>query len=169
MEMIGAVLLMTAGVGYGISERRALLRRIGALERCERLIHRIAEHIRCTAAPMHEVLHRLAASKEWSTFPLLKEVVARLSEDGEFVIAWTEAVTRCAEEWRLSERERDVLTNFAAGLGKTDVEGEYRYCEQYESYLKDCLQIRRAEWQTHGRLYTVLGVCGGGAAALLLL
>lgn len=139
------------------------------LECCERLIHRIAEYIRCTAAPIHEVLRTLAISEEWATFPFLKEVVARLSQDGGFSVAWVESVTRYAEEWGLSERERDVLTAFAAGLGKTDIEGECRYCEQYESYIRDCLQMRRTELQIHGRLYTVLGVCGGGAAALLLL
>lgn len=139
------------------------------LETCERLIYRIAEQIRCTSAPIHEILTTLSLSQEWATCSFLQAIVQRLADDGEFSDAWCEASAQYAQKWELSERERDVLTAFAGGLGKADIEGECRYCEQYAAYVRDCRQKRYEELPIRGRLYTVLSVCISGAVALLLL
>lgn len=135
----------------------------------ERFIQRLSEMIRYTAQPIGEVLRSLQDSAEFSEFSLLRDTVSNLSADGEFRPAWKASVQDHCREWALSERETTLLLDFADGLGTADVTGERHHCEQYTRLVRDCIERRKEEARTRGGLYTALGFCGGGAAALLLL
>lgn len=135
----------------------------------ERFIQRLSERIRYTAQPIGEVLCSLLETTEFSSFSLLRDTVSNLSVDGEFRGAWQNAVKGHCREWALSERETTLLLDFADGLGTADITGELHHCEQYIRLVRDCLEQRKEEGRTRRGLYTALGLCGGSAAALLLL
>lgn len=169
MKGIGAILVLITGLCLGLMARRTLARRITALTTLERLLQRLAEQIRYTACPIGDVLRTLSETSEFAEYALLHDTVERLSGDGEFRVAWQEAVEQQRRSLSLSERETVLLRNFADGLGTADVAGEVRHCEQYACRIRECIEERKAEAHTRGGLYTVLGFCGGSAAALLLL
>lgn len=135
----------------------------------ERFLQRLSEKIRYTAQPIGEVLRSLAGTAEFYDFSLLRDTAASLPANGEFRKVWSEAVHKYSREWALSERETTLLLDFADGLGTADITGELHHCEQYTRLVRDCLEQRKEEARTRGGLYTALGLCGGSAAALLLL
>lgn len=152
-----------------MTARHTLVHRITMLSLFERFLQRLSEQIRYTALPMGELLRSAADTEEFSTFPLLQDTVAHLSDDGEFRTAWKTAVREHCRGWVLSEQETTLFLDFADGLGTADITGEVRHCQHYAKLVGDCVQQRKEEMRTRGGLYTALGFCGGSAAALLLL
>ncbi len=101
-------------------------------------------------------------------FAMLTDAVSRLGTDGEFRAAWSAAVKVQHGAVALSDEERMLMTEAIALLGTSDVTGEIRHCEQYAERLHTCSQQRAEELRVRGRLYVMLGLCGGCAVALLL-
>ncbi len=135
----------------------------------ERFLERLSEQIRYTVLPIGETLRAIVDTAEFSAFPLLTDTVCNLSDDGEFRTAWKAAVRKHSREWALSEQEMTLFLNFADGLGTADITGEIHHCQHYARLVGECLKRRKEEARTRGGLYTALGLCGGSAAALLLL
>ncbi len=152
-----------------MTARRTLIKRITFLSLFERLLQQVSEKIRYTAMPMGEVFRSLANTSEFSAFSLLRETVTNLSSDGDFRSAWRESVHKHSCEYALSERETTLLLDFVEGLGTADITGELHHCEQYSRLVRVCLEERMTEAHTRSGLYTALGLCGGSAAALMLL
>lgn len=162
-------MVLLTGLGVGMNARLALERRIRLLSSFERFIQRLSEQVRYTALPVADLLRTLADTREFSAFSLLQDTVKRISSDGEFRTVWQKTVKNRYREWALSEEEATLMIDFAEGLGTADVKGEIHHCERYAQLVRDCLDRRKEEVQMRGRLYTALGLCGGSAAALLLL
>lgn len=160
--------MLITGLGVGFSARREMERRLSALSLLERFIGRLAVQMRVTAQPIGEVLRELSHTAEFAALPLVAEVAEGVTDSGEFRTAWRQAVARYSREWRLSEQETALLSEFAEGLGTADMDGEEKHCEQYRRLMADCVTGRREETRTRGRLYVALSACGSFAAVLLL-
>ena len=169
MKGIGALTLLLTGLGLGMTARHTLEQRIRFLSLFERFLQCVSEQVRYTAMPMGRVFCLLAGSSEFENFSLLRDTVENLSADGDFRTAWQQNIPKSRREWALSERESTLLLDFAEGLGTSDITGEIRHCEQYARLVRECLEQRKEEARTRGGLYTALGLCGGCAAALMLL
>lgn len=87
---------------------------------------------------------------------------------GELRERWKAAIDAKGEEWGLSADDRTLLKAFVEGIGKSDVEGEVRFCEDYCEAVSAHLSAAREDMKTKGRLQLTLGICGGLLAALLL-
>jgi stage III sporulation protein AB len=140
-----------------------------ALQKTRDLVLWLAEQIRCTAAPIGELLCACAERSEYSGWPILTQTAAHVRADGEFREAWRTAV--CAQQNLLafSAEERDVMSQAVCLLGTLDVAGELHHCELYGEKLRVCVECRTEELRVRGRLYVALGLCGGCAIALMLL
>ncbi|MBO5928603.1 MAG: stage III sporulation protein AB [Clostridia bacterium] len=165
MKVFGFLLVLTAGVGLGWYEKQRQNSRIRALEWFERFLECTTEYIRFASLPIGKVLQELAKREEFSRFSLLQAV----ANETDFRVAWQREIQPFSLEYSLSEREKELFSDFMNGFGKTDVIGEMHYCEQYRLQIHQCIETERTAVQSKGRLYIALGFCGGGLMGLLLI
>lgn len=165
MKWMGSVLLILTGTGIGIAGWLRLQRRVDALQLFLQLINRLSERIRYTTAPLATLLRSLSQTAELRDFSLLH---ISFDTDEDMRCQWVSAVEKQGAEWGFSEDDRVLMKAFIGELGKTDAEGEMRFCEEYGALVQTHLAQARDEWKAKGRLYVTLGICSGLAAALLL-
>ena len=128
----------------------------------------IETRIRCTAAPVAEILGRACDSREFAKLRFL-DAAARGAADGTRPsAAWCKAVDLYRKSDGFSEADGAFLREFGRGLGVSDVEGQLAHCRTFRGFADERLESVRQSAQNKGRLYATLGVVGGLAAALLL-
>ena len=82
-----------------------------------------------------------------------------------FEQAWAAA----AENRVLPPNEQELLRGFGGGFGATDLQGQLAHCTLYGELTRRELRAAEETYQKKGRLWRMLGVCGGAAGALILL
>ena len=155
------LLILAAGVGLGVAAERRLQKRWAMLVLLSRLIQRMGEQIRCTAAPLGAVWQMLATGAEFERLPLLHHTVSTREER-------CRAVELCAESMALDGDDKGLLLEFLGGCGETDIAGEVTRCQQYARLFYERSNTAKEEVMRRGKLCVTLGVCGGSMAALLL-
>ncbi len=158
------LLLLVVGTGRGLQASHKLHDRVFSLERLAYLADRLAECVRSTAAPLSSLLSELSQSAELSMLPLWEEATFSDNPRGGFCVA----VKAHAGEMGLDAEDARLLTEFIDGWGEADVAGEVERCRQYAARFGQRCESAREKAQRMGSLYVTLGICGGGAAALLL-
>lgn len=169
MRMVGLLLIVLTGLGMGLMAAGGLRRRAGSLEQLGRLMGRMADQIRYTAAPVEELLESAERSGEFRSLPVLSRACSGIRDGANIHDAWEQAVEDGGREAGLTQEDRELLLGFGAGLGTTDVEGQVANCGQYRELLDQRLLEARKDSENKGRLYLTLGFSIGMAAALLLL
>lgn len=135
--------------------RLRLQQRVRGLCELKGSIRRLSERIRYTSAPMETLLGEIYPIPTGESFPPNRE-------------EWDKHFLRWGEERGLSADDQTVLSGFISGLGHCDVEGEVNFCEEYHAVVDERLEQAREQLKTKGRVYPMLGVCGGLLTALLL-
>ncbi len=120
-------------------------------------IHRLRERIRYAAVPMEEL---------FAEFGVVPSTTAAPEFERE---EWERCVSEWGESVGLSADDKTVLEGFAQGFGRLDVEGEIRFCEEYQEVFSERLEHAREAVRTKGRVWLTLGVCGGLTVGLLFL
>ena len=167
MGWSGGLLLVAAGVGIGLTASHRLRRQMVYLETCERLLQALWQEMSYTAQPLSDLWQRLARNEAFAAFSLVQDTAQRLPQTP-FADAFASAV-ECAERaGDVTPPTRRLLLEFAAGCGRTDLDGQQAHIEYYRALLTQlCEQARRA-YEEKGRVYRVLGWTGGIALMLLL-
>ncbi len=80
--------------------------------------------------------------------------------------AWAAAVASCRAP--LSADDRAMLTEFGAGLGATDLQGQLAHCALYAARAAERRDEARAAQRRKARLYPMLGAAAGLGLILLL-
>lgn len=158
------LLLLIVGTGRGLQANCKLHERVATLERLAYLADHLAECVRSTAAPLSALLLELSQIAELSTLPLWQDATLTGDVRGEFCAA----VKTHAGDMGLDAEDARLLAEFIDGWGATDVAGEVQRCRQYAARFVQRCESARERAQRMGSLYVTLGICGGGAAALLL-
>ena len=121
-----------------------------------------------TAQPLPVLWRRLAECETFAAFPPVRDTVKGL-ETASFSAAFSTALEAAEREGVLLAEGRRLLTEFAAGCGRTDLTGQQAHIEYYRTLLAAEEEQSRRVWQERGRVYRVLGVAGGMALMLLLI
>lgn len=153
MKWLGVVLLILTGTGIGLWGRFRLLRRVRVLRRTIAFINRLSDRIRCTAAPVDELLRGKESCSE---------------TDGELRAEWAREIDRHGAEQGFTQEDCRILHTFVDGIGKSDIAGEIRFCAECCEALRIQLDSAKEILDTRGRSQVTLGVCGGLLTALLL-
>lgn len=169
MKMVGLLLIVFTGLGMGLAAAGGLRRRVSNLEQLGRLMGRMADQIRYTAAPVEELLESAERSGEFTGLPVLDRACAGIREGANIHDAWDRAVRDSGRDAGLTQGDQELLMGFGVGLGTTDVAGQVANCGQYRELLDQRLSEARKESESKGRLYLTLGFSAGMAVALLLL
>lgn len=168
MGWIGGLLMIAAGTGMGLYASHRLRRRVLFLEICGRMLQTLWQEMSYTARPMPELWRRLAQGEGFATFSLVQDTAKALS-DTPFAEAFSAAVHKAEGEGWLLPPARQLLLEFAAGCGHTDLAGQQAHMEYYRTLLSAQEEESRRVWQEKGRMYRVLGMTGGMALMLLLM
>lgn len=68
----------------------------------------------------------------------------------------------------LQKKDLDLLNGFGTGFGASDTESQVAHFTLYETLTTSAINEARAERDRKSKLYLMLGVFGGMAAAILL-
>ncbi len=68
-----------------------------------------------------------------------------------------------------NESDKNEYETFIKGLGKSDVFGQIKYCEYFSKKIEERYRAVFEKNQEMGKIYCVLGICGGLTLALIII
>ena len=154
--------MITAASLAGFTESRKLSLREQELERFLRFLSNARTEIRYASMPVEELVRRHGEG-----LALWRPCMDALEAGEGFSRAWNDGV-RVSKGMGLTGKDRALLMSFGEGLGTTDLEGQMAHCDLYEGLIRCALEEAKGEKEKKGKLYQMLGVSAGLAAALLL-
>lgn len=160
LKFVGAILLIAAGALAGYMESRKLSMRVKRLEAFFRFLSAAKTEIRYAALPLEDVLKRHGG--EVFCFPRESEGTE------EWVDGWKKSAAQGKYQDGFAEKDREMLKNFCAGFGSSDTQGQTAHLELYENLAASALEEAERERAAKSKLYRMLGIFGGAAAAILL-
>ncbi len=119
--------------------------------------------IRYSATPVAAL-----ARKYGEDLPFLKRCAEKCEAGENWDEAWKSAVMESAERDGFPRDDEDLFLNFGAGFGTSDTEGQISHFSLYLELGKAELESAKEERGRKSKLYRMLGVSGGVAAAILL-
>ncbi len=154
--------MIGAGFLAGYMESHKLAVRVEKLEAFVRFLSSARAEIRYSSMPVESVLQ--AHGEGISFFSGLRGAPAGRNWNE----AWDEAVSQHAREEGFSPKDLELLKGFGAGFGASDTEGQLAHFSLYETLAASSLKEAREQRDRKSKLYLMLGVFGGMAAAILL-
>lgn len=156
---------MAAGRFYSLR----LMRRIRELERTILLIHQIELRLGFSQAPVADMIPMLASDPELTPLRYLVGCAEKLRENLPFPQAWREAVGQEAGRTALNREDLELLLSFGRGLGTTDLAGQEKLCDMHARMFAQQLEAARGQYQSRGKLGTVLGAAAGAVAVIFFI
>ena len=86
-----------------------------------------------------------------------------------FYRVWSERVNVIPAKFGLKKGDTALLLEFGEQLGKTDVDGQLKHLELYETLFKKQLTDSENEINKKSKLYKTMGFFVGTAAALMIM
>lgn len=158
---MGALLLITAGFLAGYTESHKLTLRVEKLEAFLRFLSAAKTEIRYSSMPVESIIRR--HGEGISFFSYIKEG----SSGGDWLSAWNEAVKHAVNEG-FFRKDMELLQGFGAGFGASDTDGQLSHFTLYSELTAAALRDAKEERNRKSKLYLMLGLFGGMAAAILL-
>ena len=160
LKFIGTILLIAAGSLCGLLESRKLILRERRLEDFLSFLQVMTTEIRFSQTHLDEIIRR-----HGEKFEFLKACAEKVEQGAAFLSVWREEASRAAG---FNAEDRRLLQDFGVGLGTTDISGQLAHCELYTDLFQVRLKEARGQKEKKAKLYLLLGIFGGIAAALLL-
>ena len=82
---------------------------------------------------------------------------------------WIEKITDLPKSFSLKTADKDLLLQFGKELGKTDVEGQLKHIELYNTVFNKQLNSAEDEINKKSKLYKTMGLFVGISAALMMI
>lgn len=143
-------------------ESHKLTVRVEKLESFLRFLSSAQAEIKYSSMPVESVLQ--AHGGGISFFSCLRGV----SAGGSWNEAWNDAVTRHAREEGFFQKDLELLKGFGTGFGSSNTEGQIAHFSLYKTLTASALNEAKEERDRKSKLYLMLGIFGGLAAAILL-
>lgn len=86
-----------------------------------------------------------------------------------FDVIWNDKINSIPKQYSLTKTDRELLLKFGRELGKTDVEGQLRHIELFDSQFKKQLKDSEEAIKSKSKLYKTMGFFVGTAAALMMI
>lgn len=82
---------------------------------------------------------------------------------------WKLAFDKTPGLFRLTQKDRDLLSGFAANLGTTAIAGQRQNFSEINARLKRTIDDLRPQTEKKGRMYRSVGILGGLALAVVFI
>lgn len=170
LKIIGMILMVSAGIGYGYEKSMELTRREKTLETLHRMIILLKGEIRCGNASLADAFCEIGEKFTGEYQSFLKETAKEMQcMKGE---SFDVIFRRCAEQMlmyhKISEEEKECFVSLGERLGYLDREMQLRQLELYENELIRCIEGLRVVIPEKRKVYRSLGVLGGILLAVLV-
>lgn len=169
MKYIGVLLIVAAGLGFGMTVTHRLRSRVDYLCRVERLLETLCERLVYFAQPLTALWQSLSEDTALSAYPLVQETANEMCKGNDFYTSFSAAIKVAGDAGRLTPKEMALLTDLGGSLGRSGL------AEQAE-LIRHCVERLGRERQTaqtlaneRGRIYPMMGFAGGLCLALLLM
>ena len=161
--MLGILAVAAASAMAGYMESRKLGIRVTQLEKFLAFLSAAKTEIRYSAMPVERIVE-----KHGSGLKFLVLCTGYCAQGEVFRDAWERGLKEGTAGSGLTQQDIDYIRSFGLGFGATDVEGQLSHCQLYFNFLSDALMEAKKEKEQKSKLYFMLGIFGGIAAALLL-
>ena len=161
--MTGIIIVAAACVLAGYMESRRLGTRVKELEKFMAFLSAAKTEIRYSAVPVERIV-----AKHGKELKFLALCGTYCAAGERFHDAWLHGVEAGTAGTGLNAKDLDYIRDFGGGFGATDLEGQLAHCQLYLEFIGGALAEAKEEKAQKSRLYLMLGIFGGLAAALLL-
>ena len=144
-------------------ESHRLAVRVEQLETFLRFVSAAQTEIRFSALPVEQIVQKHGDDLEF-----LKLCGENCKNGYGFMDAWKAGVNAGAKENGFNKKDIALLQDFGSEFGASDTDGQLSHCALYYELVSDRLKNAREEKARKSKLYQMLGVFSGMAAALLL-
>lgn len=165
MRVTGAIILVIAGVMWGLTAAGELKKTVRRRETLCRLLEHISWELERFHTPIPELFSALAVTEPGEAGRLCREVAGRLSQLGR--ISFGEIWTGCISF--LSPEERAMLSGLGNVLGRYGTEEQISALESCRREMESAHEKAKKCAQELGRVYIGVSTCAGVMAAVLLM
>ncbi len=158
MKLAGSVLLVLAGLIWGLGRTRELSQRVAYLSQLEVLIQWLGAGIAYSARPLAELIRA-------GDGPFCKGAVRQ----PDFSLDPCGALYRAGAGLLRNDKDRELMRDFTAGLGASGAQGQQDHLELCAARTRQLLSEARGEYKERSRLYPGLGALLGLGAWVLLI
>ncbi len=145
-------------------ESKKLSDRVRFFSLFKRFVSAAETAIRYRATPLTALVFQSAAAYPGLVF--LSRCEQELRAGVDFPTAWATGVECGKKGQGLKPEDAELLLGFGQGLGISDVEGQVAHCALYANLAEERYGQAKEEKTKKGKLYFMLGVLSGVAAAL---
>jgi stage III sporulation protein AB len=172
-KLIGAVLVVLAGAGFGASPVHKMQLRTKEFEELYFCLLRLKSEINHGGKPLPEAIKAAADRKEDTGPGVYRTVLKRLAECLEEGRASYEAVLReCAEEGFcdsvVTKEEQEAFLDSFLLLGGGDKEKQIQMLAYYAETIRDSIAQEKTKKKERAYLYRSLGILGGIFLSVIL-
>lgn len=154
---------MAACILAGYMESRKLGTRVRELEAFYSFLCLTREEIRYSRLPVERIIEKHGKNQKFLS------LCTEYCHKGEsFPQAWKHGMDEGLLTTGMSQEDIAYIRDFGLGFGASDTEGQLAHCQMYIGFISNALTHAREEKDKKAKLYFMLGLFGGIAAALLL-
>ncbi len=163
MRAVGAALVILGSSGAGVAAFRAAAARVRTLSSYAAMLGVLRREIYPELATLEEALSAAIRADAAPDFArsVLRGMRSRGGADASE--CWLEACSAAPQEIR------GILAELAPLLGRCSAEEQSRALEKAELRIERLRDAAEDERRRSGRMYITFGICGGAAAAVMLL
>lgn len=136
--------------------------RVEKLEAFQHFLSAAKSEIRYSALPVEEILRKHSEGIEFFS------LIPKKTSGESWAESWDRAVRAGAAREGFSPKDFKLLTGFGEEFGSSDTAGQIAHFNLYESLVSSALEEAKGERNRKSKLYRMLGIFGGTAAAILL-
>lgn len=167
LKLIGLCLISVTGGLVGINASLRLKSRTELLEKYIALLNETKTRIRLSACDIRE-LFKNDLCYEPLDF-MTAEFTRNIKNKFNAKLSWERAVNSAFKKYRLSKADKELIADFGADFGQSDIDGELSHIDLHIALAEDRLEKARTELIQKGKLYRTLGIFGGITVSLIIL
>lgn len=163
-KLIGAVLLIASSFSVGLSMSKSLYRRKQFIKSFIVFIDSLATHIRYNTDDIFRLVSICSDCEELKCFEFFSK-----PNSESFEKIWSKSVLTIPRAYALTKADTDLILQFGAQLGKTDIEGQIKHIKLYRGFFEKQLGEAEEAITKKSKLYKTMGLFAGSAVALMMM
>ena len=170
-RIMGAILIIFASGGIGVTKGIELQKYLRELEQLKQIFWMLKREIQYTKAPFSEAFSHIGRRMEGAQGEWLLYLARHIEEKAgaTFFQLWTESIDQCLIKSQLKSKDREELKAIGMQMGYLDEQMQLGTIDLYLEQLSFVIEKAREELVMKKRLCNCLGVMGGIFLVIILI
>ena len=171
LKLIGAALILFAGIAFGFAQASLYARRPKELRQLAHALTTLESEIVFGISPLPEAFQRVASAVPKPVSSLFADMSERLAQgdaDATVEDCWRSAVTNAWPKLALGQAERDALLSLCAQLGVTDRADQAKHLRLVLAQLSAEELNAREEQARYEKMWRSVGLLSALLVVILL-